>query len=247
MDALARDVRFALRLIRKSPVLSIATIVTLALGIGLNAGVFTVLSGLLFRARVTVDPGSFVHLQATYSGEAAPRVQTTQLSTRDYLALRDRATTVRSLAAWSVLGARLGDSGAELTLLVSCDFFSVYGLDRFERGRAFLPDECRTPGVPVAVISDELWRRRFGADPGILNIPLTLNGQAFTIVGVVPPDFSGRLRGPGIWIPYATQPLVTRGQSVLDDPGVAWLWADGRLKPGASREAAQAEMNLIIR
>src|SRR5262245_59654019 len=125
MDAFARDLRFALRLIRKAPVLSVATIVTLALGIDLNAGVFTVLSGLLFRARVTVAPDSFVHLQATYSGDAAPRIQTTQLSTRDYLALRDRATTLQSLAAWSVVGARLDNSGRELTMLVSCNFFRV--------------------------------------------------------------------------------------------------------------------------
>ena len=80
MDALSRDLHFAFRLIRKAPVLSIATIVTLALGIGLNAGVFTVLSGLLLRPRVSVDPATFVHLQPLYSGTQVPRYESPALS-----------------------------------------------------------------------------------------------------------------------------------------------------------------------
>src|SRR5215831_12859481 len=101
MEALARDLRFALRLISKAPVLSIATIVTLAIGIGLNAGVFTVLSGLMLRPRVTVDPDSFIHLDPVYSGTRVPSRAFPGLSTRDYLALRDRTTTSRALSAWS--------------------------------------------------------------------------------------------------------------------------------------------------
>src|SRR6478609_8627181 len=109
METLTRDLRFALRLIRKTPALSLATIVTLALGIGLNAGVFTVLSGLVLRPRVEVDPGSFVHLQPEYSGTNVPRHESPAFSTRDYLAMRDRTTTLRALAAWSVVRGQLGE------------------------------------------------------------------------------------------------------------------------------------------
>src|SRR5690349_7461119 len=167
MADLTRDLRYAWRLIRKAPVLSLATIVTLAIGIGLNAGVFTVLSGLLLRPRVTVRPETFVHLQPTYSGANVPVHESPALSTRDYLAVRDRTTTMSAVAAWTVRSTRIGERAPfqELTLLVSCNFFEVYGLDRLERGRAFTPGECGHPAVPAAVISDRFWRRHFDANP----------------------------------------------------------------------------------
>ena len=220
MSDLARDLQYALRLIRKAPVLSIATIVTLALGIGLNAGVFTVLSGLILRPRVTADPGTFVHLQPDYTGTNIPVHESAAFSTRDYLALRDRATTLGPIAAWAVRSTRIGeDSPApELTLLVSCGFFEVYGLDRLERGRTFRADECAERQVPVAIISDEFWRRHYDATPDVLQKPVVVNGRPFAIVGVTPPQFAGRLRGGGVWIPYAWEPETTRGASATPFP-----------------------------
>jgi predicted permease len=248
MDGVVRDLRFAFRLIGRTPAVSVATILTLALGVGLNAGVFTVVNGMLFRPRVTADPGSFVHLQPVYSGPGAPRYESPQLSTADYRALRDSATTVRPLAAWAVVHTRIGaDAGDALSLLVSCNFFDVYGLDHVARGRTFRPEECEPPAAPVAVISDRLWRRHFAADPDVLGKPLLLNRIPFVIVGVTPPDFPGQVRGEGIWIPYTNQAALRQGVSIYDDPGVAWLWAEGRLRPGTSREAAQAELNVLMR
>ncbi len=249
MDSLARDLRFALRLIRRAPVLSVATIVTLGLGIGLNAGVFTVLSGLLLRPRVTMEPERFVHLQPDYSGTNVPRHESAALSTRDYLAIRDRATTLQPVAAWAVRNTRIGKDApfTELTMLVSCGFFDLYGLDHLERGRTFRADECADRQVPAAVISDELWTRHFDRDPGIFDRPLVINGQAFTIIGVTPAGFPGRLRGNGVWIPYAWEPIATSGASMFRDPGTAWLWVEGRLKPGATRDAAVSELNVILR
>jgi predicted permease len=248
MNGVTQDLRFAFRLIRKTPVVSIATIVTLALGVGLNAGVFTVLDGMLFRARVTSDPGSFVHVQPVYSGSGAPRHEAPQLTTRDYQALRDRATTVDPLAAWTVIHARQGAEAANsLTLLVSCNFFTVYGLDRLERGRTFRPEECEPPAAPVAVISDEVWRRYFDADPAVLGKPLLLDRQPFTIVGVTPAAFPGRVRGEGIWVPYTNQPALRQGVSLFDDPRAAWLVVEGRLKRGVTRETAQAELGVLMR
>jgi hypothetical protein len=249
METLTRDLRFALRLIRKTPALSLATIVTLALGIGLNAGVFTVLSGLVLRPRVEVDPGSFVHLQPEYSGTNVPRHESPAFSTRDYLAMRDRTTTLRALAAWSVVHGQLGEQApaGALALLVSCNFFDVYGLDHLERGRTFRPDECAQPGAPVVIISDRLWHRRFGGAADILNTPLVINRQPLTIVGVTPPDFPGNLRGEGIWIPYSMTPVFFRAADPFTDPATAWLWVDGRLKPGVSRAAATSELNVEMR
>ncbi len=249
MDSLARDLRFALRLIRKAPVLSTAVIVTLALGLGLNAGVFTVLSGLLMRPRVSLAPETFVHLQPEYAGTNVPRHESPALSTRDFLALRERTTTLQTVAAWTVRDARIGENAPfhELTMLVSCEFFDVYGLKRVERGRTFRADECSSSAVPVAVISDELWTRHFAGDSGILGQPLVIDGQPFTIVGITPPGFPGRVRGEGVWIPYAWEPAVTRGAAAFGDPNTAWLWVDGRLKPAVTAAAAVSELNLLMR
>src|SRR6185503_19468553 len=112
MDALLRDLRFAFRLVFKTPALSLATIVTLALGIGLNAGVFTIMNGMLFRARVTVDPATFVRLQPVYSGNGLTH-ESPQFTTADYQALRDRTVTMRTLAAWAVVHARVGPEAAD--------------------------------------------------------------------------------------------------------------------------------------
>jgi predicted permease len=249
VDALSRDLRFAVRLIRRAPVLSVATIVTLGLGIGLNAGVFTVLSGLLLRPRVTVAPETFVHLQPAYSGTNVPRQESPQFSTRDYLALRARATTLGLVAAWTVRDTRIGEHEPfrELTQLVSCGFFDVYGLDRFERGRGFRPEECSERPVPVAVIADEFWHRRLDGDPDVLGKSLPINGRPFTIVGVTPPAFPGRLRGEGVWISYAWEPAITRGPAAFNDPATAWLWVDARLTPHVTIAAAVSELNVLMR
>ena len=103
--------------------------------------------------------------------------------------------------------ARVGQNASgELTMFVTCNFFQVYGLDHFERGRTFTADECRRTDAAVAVISDEMWQHRFSGAADILNTPLLINGQTFTIVGVTPPEFAGRLRGAGIWMPYTMEP-----------------------------------------
>ena len=248
MDAVLQDLRFAFRLILRAPVLSVATVVTLALGIGLNAGVFTIVNGMLLRPRVTADPSSFVRLQPVYSGPRAPRQDGSRFTTADYLALRDRTTTLRTLAGWTVVHSRFGPESVEtLSLLVSCNFFDVYGLDHLERGRTFRTEECEPPARPVTVISDEVWRRHFGADPDVLGKPLLLDRQPFTIVGITPPDFPGRVRGEGIWVPYTNQAALMQGTSFYDDAGTAWLWAEGRLAEDASRAAAEAEVNVVMR
>jgi predicted permease len=247
MDTLLRDLRFAFRLMSRTPGVSLATILTLALGVGLNAGVFTILNGMLFRARVTVEPVNFVRVQAMYSGRA-PRHESSQLTTADYFALRTRATTLQPLAAWAVAHVRVGPEARDaLTLLVSCNFFETYGLDRVERGRTFRADECEAPGAAVAVISDHVWRRQFGADSDVLGKPLRLNGQPFDIVGIAPPEFAGRVRGEGIWVPFTNQPALMRGPALYDDPEAAWLWVEGRLRSGVSREAATAELSVLVR
>lgn len=248
-EMLLQDVRFALRSFRRSPFLACTTVLTLALGIGLNTGVFTVINAVLFRARVDKDPDSFVRLYAQNASPSVPQGQLGGMSLADYHAYR-AAQSLSDLAAWHQIEATLGGeiSGDVRALLVSCNFFSVYGLDRPKLGRLFLVDECSQSGAgPVAVLGEEIWRNRFAADPQILGRVISLNRHAFTVIGVAPALFSGGINRAKIWVPYTMQSQLIPGGDLFEQTGTQWLITEGRLKPGYSRSAAQAELNVIAR
>jgi putative ABC transport system permease protein len=250
LDDLSQDVRYGFRLIRKNPVLSLATILTLALGIGLDTGVFTLIDGVLFRARVEHDPQSFVQVSPEYSGDTAPSGGLPYVSLQDYLAFRAAARSLHDLAAWTPARATLTEAGtgsgtSHVALVVSCNFFSVIGPERPLLGRVFRSDECATAGAaPVVVIGEEIWRARYAADPHILGSTITLNQHAFTVVGVMPAGYAGQLRGP-IWVPYTMQASLFAGRDLIGDAGTPWLVMIGRLRAGQSRTAAIAELSVI--
>src|SRR5438477_5225593 len=165
-----QDVRHGLRLIRHHPLLSCAIIATLALGIGLDAGVFTLINGMLFRARVEQHPETFVQVDVQYAGPGiADETSALPIVTaRDFTAYRDHARSLFPLAAWRPVHATLGGDAdvpatTQVPLLVTCDFFAVYGDAQMIAGRLFRSEECAEPGAaPVVVIAEELWRARFG-------------------------------------------------------------------------------------
>ena len=230
LATLAHDLRYAVRLFVRQPLLTAATVVTLTLGIGLNAGVFTVINGLLFRPRVGHDPATFVELD----------VQPAPVSLRDYEAYA-RASSLRALTAWTPAHA-----APDLPLLVTCNFFAVYASAQPILGRVLRPDDCAAPdAASVAVIGEELWRTRFGADTAVVGRTLTLNSHAFTIVGVMPREYDGELRGP-IWVPYTTASVFFDGRAIARERETPWLLGmTGRLQPGVSRAAAAAELRVI--
>ena len=235
LDDLRNDVRFALRNLRKHTLLSAAVVITLGFGLGLNTGIFTLINASLFRAHVDADPGTFFRVHAFYSDEFTQG----RISQQDYEAYRMGSPSVRELAAWDVVWTTLGarDPVTIRVALASCNFFSVYGLRRLELGRFFLPSECIVSGSGgVAIVSDEIWRTQFEADPHIVGRAIHVGHTALTIVGVTPPHFSGRIKGINIWIPYA---LLSQFES---EPG---LTVEGRLNPGCSRANVQAELSVI--
>jgi len=242
-----QDVRFAFRVIRRSPLLSCTIVVTLALGIGLDTAAFTILNALAYRAWVEKDPDSFVQLLSEYSGASAGEGDPWTTSVEDYRAYLAGAQSLGSLAAWGGTGATLNNDPEPISpLLVTCNFFSVYGLERAKLGRLFFPDECATPGgAPVVVISEEVWQRRFAMDPHIIGTTISLNRHAFTVVGVAPARFSGSLFS-GVWVPWTVQPLFS-GQDLFHQSSVPWLIVEGRLKTGNSRAAVRAEVSVIAR
>jgi len=137
----------------------------------------------------------------------------------------------------------------DLTLLVTCDFFSLYGLERPVQGRLFGAADCApnqtSPDIAPVIIGEELWRSRFFGNAGIIGSRIRLNRRPFQVVGVAPARFAGRLRGPGIWIPYTSASPFFAGRDLFQEPDVPWLIVEGRLRPGFSRADAEREINAI--
>jgi predicted permease len=248
LSALFDDLRFGTRLLRKNLGLSIATVLTFAIGIGLNAGVFTVIDGLLFRPRVAHDPASFVEMQVDRADATTGRLAAPLISLREYEAIA-RAGSLRAVAAWTPIHAALGDQpfGREaIPLLVSCNFFATYGPETPLLGRLFRPDDCTAVGAPPPVIvGEDLWRTSFAGNPNVVGSSLLLNQRPFTVVGVMPSGYAGQLRGP-IWIPLSAARMFYGGRDPVREPSIPWLLGVvGRLRADASRTTAAAELAVI--
>ena len=243
---MGQDLRHAWAAIRSNPLLAVASVLTLTLGIGLNAGVFTVVDGLMFRSRVQKNPESFVHLSPSYRGAAAGQEAPWSISTRDYRTLAAETRTLRDLAGWGIVRVAAPREEPQLALAVTCNFFELYGLERPVLGRTFTGAECAAPGGPLeAVIGEELWRDRYHSDPDIAGKVVRWNGLVVTIVGVVPAEYPGRLRGPGIWLPWTAQPALYPARDLFAADSVRWLTVEGRLAPGRTRAQARSELQVI--
>jgi len=248
LNGLIRDLVYGFRMMRNAPLVSIAVTLTLAIGIGINTGIFAIINGILLRPRTDSDPATFARLYAQYWSRGNPREFAGQFSPAAYRAIPARSQSLAELAAWRVDRVLIGDaSTATLAIEVSCNFFSVYGLTHALSGRLFLAGECE-PGTEehVIVVAEEMWRDRFGADPQILGKTILLNRQPFTVVGIVPANFSGRVRGPGIWVPYSLQHRLTGNADIFEADREPSLWLEGRLRPRRTRDQLQAEVNVVV-
>lgn len=248
LNGLIGDLGSGLRMMRNARLVSIAVTLTLAVGIGINTGIFTIINGILLRPRSDSDPTTFARLYAQYWSGGNPRELAGQFSPAAYRAIQARSQSLAELAAWRTDRVLMGDdSTATLALEVSCNFFSVYGLRDAFSGRLFRASEC-TPGneEPVVMIGEDMWRNRYAADPHILGKTVLLNQQPFTVVGIVPANFTGRVRGPGIWVPYSLQHHLTANADIFAADLEPSLWLEGRLRPNQTRDQLQAEANVIV-
>ena len=243
---LVEDLRYGLRLVRKHYGLSATIVATLALGIGMNVSVFTLMNAVAFRARVP-HPETFVRVAPLHAGSEMASIGAVDAG--EYLAYRNLNKSLSALAASFRTNVTLeSDRSAGVpALLVSCNFFSVYQAGHPTLGRFFRPDECARVGqAPVAVLSEEVWRDRYGADPQILSRTISINDHRFTVVGIAPAETAAQVNGASLWIPYTAQPFLDMGFDPFARP-TFWLWLDGRLRPGISRSAAQAEFAVLAR
>ena len=254
VETTLRDVRYSLRTMRRSPGFAAAAILSLALGIGANTAVFTLIDAVTLRPLPVGAPAELVAVgdpsRPTALWEGAPMVDV--LSYPLYQRLRERNHVFSGLLASGRAGRvemAVEGSGAEEIRgrLVSGNYFDVLGLSA-SMGRVFSADREDNAGAsPVAVISHDFWERRFNSDPGVLGRPIRLNSSPFTIVGVGPRAFVGEVVGSpaDVWIPISLQPWLQGGMSRLGNRGSNWLLALGRLAPGTSLERARAELTVL--
>jgi len=205
LEPLVRDLRYAVRMLRKAPGFTLIALVTLAVGIGVNTAVFTVVNALLLRPLPYPQPEQLATLKTV---AASPRETGEDLSTLDgptFLALRDDARTIdvaaQGSSGWGV-GVNMVAQGRAANVAqtrVSAGYFRVLGIAPF-MGREFSAEEDRANGPAVAVLSHGLWTRVFGADPAIVGAPIMLRGEPYTIVGVMPAGFTGGA-ATDLWTP----------------------------------------------
>jgi len=241
-----QDILHAMRAARRTPLLSGIAILALAVGIGLNAGVFTLLNSLFLQPPTRRDPHSFVQVFPRYAGWFLRQDQYSSFTTEDYDAIRKRSKAFEDVAAWQVSYPTLEDGAPNVTLMATCNYFHVFGIDRPLLGRLLASSDCsRGSTVQVAVLSESTWKNELGGDSRIIGEVIHLNGSPFQVIGIVPSDAANFLPG-GIFVPYTTVPLLEQGRDSLNSPDVPWLAIAGRLRPGLSRADAQAELSTIM-
>jgi len=246
-----QDLRYAARMLRRQPGFTLAVILTLALGIGANTAVFSLVNATLFQRLRVGDPASLAYVSRGNGGV---------LSYPMYATLRDHNQHFAGLAGWGGISASLnaGDS-AELVngLIVTGNFFDVLDVGPAARGRLLSPADDVTPGAhPVAVISYDFWQTRFAGEADVVGREVRLNSHVFTVVGVAPAGFDGPTLGSGrsLYVPMMMQAIMRpprarysgdQNPDLLKHVTNSWISAVGRLKPGARIEQARPQLESV--
>jgi predicted permease len=248
MTSLWQDVRYSLRIIRKTPGFALVAILTLALGIGANTTIFSWINSTLLNPIPGLASPREVVALSLGQGADVPFPFTYP----DLEALRDGQKSFAGITACG--GAPMSITGKGKPervwgMVASANYFDVLGV-RPILGRGFLPaEDQKQDGAPVAVISFRLWKTHFGGRRNILGQTIELNQHPFTIVGVTPPVFQGSQTGlrSEIWIPIMMEDQVMPQGDLIHDHHYFWLFVLGRLKPGVGPERAQVEMTLLLK
>jgi hypothetical protein len=238
LDALVRDARFALRVLRKSPVFTATAVLTLALGIGANATVFSMVDALLLRSLPYPEPERLAVVSTVYRSPEGGGGEQTSQDGHTWEALRDHAELSDLAVSGYPTGVNLFAGGRAVHLeqqRVSAGFFRVLGVAP-RIGREFAPEEDRPGGPAVALLSHGLWRSAFGGDPSIVGGTVLLAGEPHTVVGVMPEGFRGTFPAE-LWTPLRP--------STTGEGGGTNYQIVARLAPGATWEQARAEVDAL--
>jgi predicted permease len=257
METLYQDLRYALRLLIKSPAFTSVAVLTLALGIGANTAIFTVVNALLLRMLPIKDPQQLVVVgdPSWANGRSNGTPRTENFSYPLYKELRDNNSVLTGLCAAATdhrIEVEAGQGGPSderiVGRMVSGNYFPVLGLNP-AAGRLFADsDDTAENANPVVVLGYGYWQRKFALSPSILGKDIRLNGYPFTVVGVTPLGFDGDVVGEemDLYVPLSMQPEIVRGRNWRNKPGTSWLSLIGRLKKGMTAEQAEADVNVIL-
>ncbi len=241
LSALMADIRFAVRMLRKTPVFTIVVVFVIAVGSGAVTTIFSAMNAVVLRPLSGVrEPARLVALQPLDRQGGVGEQGSFEL----YTWLKERSSTLGGVAAWGRVSLTIavdGRGAPALGNMVSANYFEVLGV-RPAMGRFFSADEDATPGAhPVVVVSHVFWTTRLHASADAIGRPLQINGHPYVVIGVAPEPFAGVYTGlrPDAWIPLMMQPQL-RPRSNLTT--ASWLWMFGRLRDGTSPQAARTEL-----
>ena len=254
MENLVKDLKYGLRMLLARPGFAAVAMLSLALGIGLNTTIFSLVNAVLIRPLPVERPDQLVEV---YSSSPTGLEYSTN-SYPDYVDFRKQNDVFSGLVGHSLMLANFNRQGrSELVIgeVVTANYFEVLGVDAL-LGRTFSPEQDRGSGShPVVLLGHGFWQRQFGGDPGALGQSFQLNGLSYTVIGIVPQSFTGTVPGfaPELWIPVSmvaeVEPMGINdddgkitGDTRLEQRGRRWMFVKGRLKPGVSLPQAQAQM-----
>jgi predicted permease len=247
MPQLLADVRLALRAWKRSPLFIVITVTSIALGLGANTAIFTLVDQVLLRTLPIERPHELVQVRSQGSSYGSNWGDGSELSYPMYADLRDHNTVFTGTFCRFGYPLHIGFSGRTERVageLVSGTYFPVLGVSPVI-GRTLLPEDDRTPGgSPSAVLSHAFWTSRFAGDPGVVGRPIVVNGHPFTIVGVAREGFDGVEVGrlTQVFVPMMMKAQLTPGWDGLDDRRFRWVRVFARLRPGVSGEQARAAL-----
>jgi len=249
LENLVRDVRYGLRAMLRNPLFTITAAGALAMGIGVNSAVFTMVYSLMYRPIPVAQPETMrnVHLAAFGQGSRSHFGTQYNITWDEFHSMRTTATSAELAGLAEVQMSRKDDPRPVHAQLASDNLLTLIG-GRPALGRFFRPKEVSSPGAPaVLVLSNRAWKIWFGSDPGVVGQLIVLNRTPFTIIGIADGQTTGpTMLAPDVWIPLSMQAITRPGEPLITNPVNAWIQVLGRIRPGVSDSAMQAEMQLLF-
>ena len=260
IETLTRDLRYGLRRLRRSPGFACIVVITLALGIGANTAIFTLVHGILLRSLPVADPSRLYRIgdrtHCCYFGSFESDDGDFDLFSYElFRRFQEVSPEFEQLAAVQAGGAgftvRWGSAPATAVRAeyVSGNYFTTLGIGAYA-GRPLSPNDDRSGAAAALVLSYQAWQREFNGKPGIVGSTLYLEQHPFTVAGIAPPGFYGDRIAPfppDMWVPLASEPLFEGADSSLRQPDTAWLYAVGRLRPDVNLGSLQAKLSGVLR
>jgi macrolide transport system ATP-binding/permease protein len=251
LENLYEDLRYGLRVLRQNPAFTIAAVLAIALGVGINVGIFSVLNGAALRLLPIPRAEQVVSVSQIFHGRTTRNThdETSMFSYAEYRDYRDHNHVFSGLVAYEpFVEATLvaGNMHQVLGAATSCNYFEVLN-EHPAQGRGFVDSDCAAQGGnAVVVISDDLWRGTFASDPSLVGKRIVLNRTAYTVVGITHPGFRGTEPvASAFWAPITMQNALEPGNDRLPDDNLSWLALLGRVQPGVSVEQVRADLGVI--